>query len=170
MQATTLIRWNLGLLAAIGVYGLVTDEPYWREVGHGPWLYDYFYWVALAVNGPSGFLADYLSWFTGTHSEQRYGIQYALWGLLLWPQWRLYNALALWSHRSRRHKLGFYALVTLVIVLGAIAACQAWIYGHRPTEMYVDRYFWFVRVAGLACAGLVMLTYAQLTGQTHRFK
>ena len=53
MQINKIIRWNLGLIISIGVYGIITDEPYWKEVGHLPNLYDYLFWFATALNGPS---------------------------------------------------------------------------------------------------------------------
>jgi len=53
--------------------------------------------------------------------------------------------------------VGLYGIAT---VLGdGAAAWGAWWYGHRPAELFVDRYFWFVRFGALACAGLVLLTY-----------
>ena len=38
--------------------------------------------------------------------------------------------------------------------LGGPAARQAWLVGQRPTACVIERYFWLVRVGGIACAGL----------------
>ena len=64
------IIWLNALLAlGIGIYGILTDEPYWRSVGHFPELYDFLFWAALALNGPSGFAADYAAWFVVDRSN-----------------------------------------------------------------------------------------------------
>ncbi len=168
MHIRKIVWWNLGLIMAIALYGIVTDELYWRDNGHSPWLYDYFFWAALAINGPSGFLADYLSWLTSTQSESRYVIQYAFWCLLLWPQWRLYGWLAGWRHEGRKKQIIFHVLIALIVFLGGIAAYEAWLFGHRPTEFFVDKYFWFVRLAGVACSGIVILLYAHLVANRSR--
>jgi hypothetical protein len=163
MPHKKIIRWNLVLIIAIGLYGFFTDEPYWRDVGHGPWLYDYFFWFALAFNGPSGFLADYLSWHIHTtYVDYRFLIQYALWCLLLWPQWRFYDWLAHWYRKSFRRQVSVYVFASLLIAGGAIAAYQAWLFGHRPTDLFIDKFFWFVRIAGVACSGIVILMYVHI--------
>jgi hypothetical protein len=169
-----IIRWNLALIIVVGWYGLMTDEPYWRETGHGPWLYDYLFWLGLVFNGPSGFAADYLSWLVVDDAEGRFVVQYVLWGLLLWPQWRGYHALAGWCRASRPREMLLYSVALLLTVAGWAAAYQAWRFGHRPSgDGFIDKYFWFVRVAGIACAGLVLLAYAhfavrQPTGKGRR--
>src|SRR3981081_2028171 len=70
MPIAKIIRWNLALIFVVGLYGLATDEPYWRDNGHGPWLYDYLFWLGLVLNEPSAFAADYLSRFSsGRHGS-----------------------------------------------------------------------------------------------------
>src|SRR4030095_2349196 len=103
MQINKIIWWNLGLIVSIAVYGIITDELYWKAVGHDPNLYDYLFWFGTALNGPSSFAADHFSWLIATrihyewHGDARFIIQYALWCLLLWPQWKLYEFLANFS-------------------------------------------------------------------------
>jgi hypothetical protein len=79
MPITKIIRWNLALIVVVGLYGMVTDEPYWRDNGHGPWLYDYLFWFGLVLNGPSGFAADYLSRLSSIGTKFRFVIPYVLW-------------------------------------------------------------------------------------------
>ncbi len=105
MLITKIIRCNLALLVVVGIYGLASDEPYWRDVGHGPSLYDYVFWLALVMNGPSGLAADYLSWLVARHAEIRFVLQYAFWCALLWPQWQLYLALARWCWQTRARRM-----------------------------------------------------------------
>jgi hypothetical protein len=160
MQINRIIWCNLGLIVAIGIYGLVTDEPYWRDVGHGLWLYDYLFWFALVLNGPAGVLADYISWLTTAHTEARYLIQYALWCLLLWPQWKLYNQLVHWQGGSKIKQVIFWVFVFMIVTFGGIAAYAAWLLDHHPDESPIGQYLLFVRAAGIACSGLVLLVYA----------
>lgn len=162
MTIRKIIRLNLWLVIAIGLYGFVTDEPYWRDNGHDPWLYDYFFWFALVLNGPSGFAADYLSWFTSHNAEWRFLAQYALWCALLWLQWKFYHLVALWSIGHLRRAMILYAVALCVMLVGSFGAYEAWVYGNRPSDFFIDRYFWFVRVAGVAFSGVVLLGYSFL--------
>jgi len=113
MPIAKIIRLNLALIVVVGLYGLVTDEPYWRAVGHGPSLYDYLFWFALVLNGPSGIAADYMSWLGADDAELRFVIQFALWDALLWPQWKLYHVLALWCRKGSSRQIILYSLAIL---------------------------------------------------------
>jgi hypothetical protein len=165
MPIAKVIRLNLALIVLVCLYGLVTDEPYWRAVGHGPWLYDYLFWFGLLLNGPSGFAADYLSWLVVDDAEPRFVIQFALWGALLWPQWKLYHVLALWCRKGSSREILLYSLAILLVVAGAAGAYQAWWVGHRPSEFFIDKYFWFVRLTGVGCSGLALLYVYLVTSQ-----
>jgi hypothetical protein len=160
MRVAKIIRWNLGLVIAICLYGILTDEPYWRDVGHDPYLYDYFFWFALVFNEPSSVLAGYFSWLTKAPSEGRYLIQYALWCLLLWPQWRLYDWLAHWQGGSKLKQVIFRVFVSLIVTLGGVAAYTAWLLDHHPDESPINQYILFVLAAGVVCSGLILLAYA----------
>lgn len=162
-----IVRLNALLILAIGLYGLATDEPYWRANGHGPYLYDYLFWCALALNGPSGFAADYLAWLitsSGSNFQLQFLLQYALWLLLLWPQWKAYAAVVTWCMGHRGREVALYIAVAVIVVVGSYAAYEGWVYGHRPRELaWIDRYFWFVRMAGLALSGLIILACSQFS-------
>ena len=163
MSSSAIVRWNLAFIVAAGSYGFLTDEPYWRETGHGPWLYDYLFWALLALNGPSGFAADFLSSFISSEAEIRFCAQYALWCVLLRPQWKLYHRLALWCRESPPRRLAIATAALLVALIGSAAAYEAWLFGHRPSDgVFIDRYFWFVRVAGIAFSGVVLLACIHL--------
>jgi hypothetical protein len=166
MTIAKIIRWNLALIVVVGLYGMFTGEPHWRENGHGPWLYDYLFWLGLVLNGPSGFAADYLSQLSSTSTEGRFVIQYVLWCLLLWPQWKLYHAAVLRCRESRPRQMALYSLALLVAVTGSVGAYQAWVYGHRPSDLFIDKYFWFVRIGGVACSGVVLMIYAYVINQS----
>jgi hypothetical protein len=155
---------NALFILALAVFGAVTDEPYWRANGHLPWTYDYVYFTALALNGPSGVLAELLSRSLSSNNETQYVLQYLLWTCLAPLQWWLYRQLALLSHSSRPGRLFVLVGAVLVFVGGAIGAKAGWDSGHRPAyEEFIDQYFWFVRVASLALAGGIQLLYAFLT-------
>ena len=165
MSVHKIAQLNALLVLGIGAYAFLTDEPYWRSNGHGPWLYDYLFWCALALNGPSGFAADCASWlitYSSSNAEWRFVVQYGLWLLFLWPQWKGYDAVAAWCIGHRGRETSLYLATAGITVIGCIAAYEAWIYGHRPMELvFIDRYFWFVRVAGVALSGMVILAYSQ---------
>lgn len=165
---TKIIRWNLAGIVVLAVYGLATDEPYWRAVGHGPWLFDYAFWFALVMNGPSGFTADYLARHLSSSADDWFTMQYALWCAFLWPQWKLYHALTSWCRQTRARGLMLLGLVFFFTLVGGLAAWQAWLVGHRPSEFFVDRYFWFARVGGVACSGLVVLCVFALASKQSR--
>ncbi|WP_394834992.1 hypothetical protein LVJ94_51680 [Pendulispora rubella] len=164
MRLRLLIQINVAYVLAVGIYGIVIDEPYWRDVGHGPEVYDGLFWLGLLLNGPSGLLADWLSWLFVGRSEAHFVFQYLFWSVLVWVQWRLYFLAASWSsNRAGRPQLLNLFAVALAM-LGAVAARKAWLFGHRPSgDFFIDRYFWFVRVVGVACSGLVLVACRYLT-------
>jgi len=43
MSIRKIIWLNALLVLGIGIYGILTDEPYWRSVGHFPELYDFLF-------------------------------------------------------------------------------------------------------------------------------
>ncbi|PJG51010.1 hypothetical protein CVM73_33010 [Bradyrhizobium forestalis] len=174
MSIRKIILLNALLVASVGIFGVLTDEPYWRAVGHVPWLYDYFFWLALALNGPSGFLADYAAWLAidsfHLHRQMRvlaehewqFAIQYALWLLLLWPQWKAYDILVRWcAGRSYRETTLRVAAFSIVLI-GCVFAYASWTPSHRIGLFFIDRYFWVVRALGLGLSGIVVLLYSQL--------
>ena len=164
MSIRNIVRLNSLLVAGIFIYGIGTDEPYFRAVGHTPCLFDYLFWFALVVNGPSGFIADYVSHtiVSASHFEWQFAIQYGLWLLFLWPQWKCYDVVVRWCVGDRRRETVLYVAIASITLIGLVGAHEAWIYGHRPRELaFIDRYFWFVRVAGIALSGLVILGYSQ---------
>ena len=178
MSRRRIIQLNALFVLGLGIYGVVTDEQYWRAVGHDPYLYDYLFWFGLALNGPSGLAADYLSWLiignvespihrlpfiVQKSPEWQFAAQYVLWLLLLWPQWRSYDAIATWCAGHRRREIALHVLAAAIVAIGSVAAYQAWDPGHHPdVDMFIIPYFWFVRVAGVALSGVVILAYYQL--------
>ncbi|MBR0720390.1 hypothetical protein [Bradyrhizobium manausense] len=165
---------NALLISSVGLFGVLTDEPYWRAVGHAPGLYDYLFSLALALNGPSGFVADFAAWLATNNfhlnwqalllaeHEWRFAIQYALWLLFLWPQWKAYDTLVRWcvGHPHRETSLHLAALS--IALIGCVWAYEAWTPGHRVGLVFIDRYFWVVRAVGLGLSGVVILLYSHL--------
>ena len=81
-----------------------------------------------------------------------------------------YDVIATWciGHRGRERSL--FLATAGIAVIGCVAAYEAWIFGHRPSEFaFIDRYFWFVRIAGLALSGIVILAYSELAELDARF-
>ncbi|MDA9479798.1 hypothetical protein XI03_35950 [Bradyrhizobium sp. CCBAU 65884] len=174
MSIRKIILLNAMLVSSVGVFGVLIDEPYWRAVGHAPWLYDYFFWLALALNGPSGFVADYAAWLAIdsfhlhrqvrvlAEHEWQFAIQYALWLLFLWPQWKAYDTLVRWcrGHPDRETALRLTALG--IALVGCVWAYQSWEPSHRVGLFFIDRFFWVVRPIGLGLSGIVVLLYDHL--------
>lgn len=149
---------NLALIVGAGLFGLFTDEPYWRAVGHGPRAYDYLLWFALAINGPSGLLADLASFYMHLQNDEvRFVAQYILWALLLVPQWRAYDRLKRWARVSLTRKRTFYGFAVLVLGLGYFYSVHLWsVSSKAQTEFFVDGFFWPVRIIGVALAGVIV--------------
>jgi hypothetical protein len=43
MPIRNIVQLNGLLVVGIFMYGIGTDEPYFRAVGHTPWLFDYLF-------------------------------------------------------------------------------------------------------------------------------
>jgi hypothetical protein len=176
MSIQKTVRLNALLIASIGIQGFMTDEPYWRAVGHSPGLYDYFFWSALALNGPSGFAADYAAWLATDidlkwqaliqHREElRFVVQYLFWLLLLWPQWKAYDIIACrCAGHPRRERLLRLAALGLVLI-GCVGIYETWRSSHRIGLFFIERHFWTVRIAGVALSGVVILVYGHVLKQ-----
>jgi hypothetical protein len=78
MQLRKLIFLNIAFVLALFLYGLATDEPYWRDNGHGPWLYDYFLWALFLANGLAGACADPIAFLLGGGYDTRFLVSAAL--------------------------------------------------------------------------------------------
>jgi hypothetical protein len=170
MLIRRIISLNALLIVGVGIFGVLTDEPYWRAVGHTPSLYDYLFWLALALNGPSGLAADlgarhitdnFRLPFLAGH-EWRFIIQYALWLLFIWPQWKAYDLSVRWCVGHPFRKILLYLAASGAVLIGCIEAYEAWEPSQRVGLVFIDRYYWTVRIAGLGLAGLVVVLYAQL--------
>jgi hypothetical protein len=153
MPYRRLIALNLALVAAVGIFGLVTDEPYWRSNGHDPRVYDYLFWFALALNGPSGFVADWLSWALGLEMDVHFFAQYVLWMALLAVQWFAYVRLSKWAAPSRARRRGVCVAAGFLALVGCVIAASVWATTQPSTEYFVDVWFWPVRIAALALSG-----------------
>lgn len=161
---------NVACVLALYLYGVLTDEPYWIEVGHGPGLYDGLLWLGLFVNGPSGFLAECLSWMASPFIDYdaRFSLRHLLWSLLLWGQWWLYFVLARWTGKSVGRVRALNLFSVGVMLVGAVLAREAWLFGHRPSDEHVDRYYWFVRALGLAASGLMIFLCRWIASRSAR--
>lgn len=179
MRMRTLHRINLGLILCVGLYGLLTDEPYWRSLGHGTNVYDVLFWAALIPNGPAGFLADWLAWKVGLTDDTRHLTLYLLWGALAALQWWAYLQLAQWAARSYR-RARTVAILSLIWLGCGVAwagyALDAALGGAKTADYFIDVSFWPVRIGASALAGLWVLLlvrraqaqFAARDGSTHQ--
>lgn len=123
MSLRFVITLNCALVLAVGLFGLFSDQPYWRAVGTAPWLYDYANWLVLLCNGLSGFLSAFLTMHLIDDFDWSYILQYILWLAFLPLQWFIYWRLADWaSGTSRRAILICVAAVALAAGGGILAA------------------------------------------------
>lgn len=94
--------------------------------------------------------------------ESQFAIQYSLWLLLLWPQWKAYDTLVRWC-RGHPYREAALRLAALSIALaGCVWAYQSWEPSHRVGLFFIDRLFWVVRAIGLGLSGIVVLLYGHL--------
>jgi hypothetical protein len=165
MTLRRIIKLNALLVTLVGVYGLVTDEPYWREVGHGPWTYDYLFWIALVLNGPSGYLADWSSWKLGLYMDSGFLAQYAFWLMLLAVQWVLYANLARWAAVTRTRRFFIYGVSLALFLTGCATIAHIWQLNLKrdAIDEHINVFFWPAGIGGLMLAGLwvSLLTFGQ---------
>jgi len=154
MSVRRLIALNLALVAAVFAFGLATDEPYWRAMGHSPWTYDYLFWVAMALNGPSGFLADRISCALGFDLNLRFLVQYIFWMILLVLQWTAYARIGSWAALERARERSVRVLAVAWVLVGCVFAAYVWAVTADSMEYFVDVYFWPVRILGIALSGV----------------
>ncbi len=64
---------------ALGVWGLVIDEPYWRAVGHGPSEFTWATWAAIVLSGPAWLVARPAAWAVVSQPELQFILEHVLW-------------------------------------------------------------------------------------------
>jgi hypothetical protein len=152
IRLNKIVLLNVAVVFGIGLYGFLTDEPYWRDNGHGPWLYDYLLWTGLALNGPAGFVVDQL-----TALGDNYLVEYALWMALLWPQWKAYDVLAKWCRGKSRREMALYIAIAGITAIGCFMT-------YRDQQLYLHPSGTFLafRIAAIALSGVVISAYILL--------
>jgi hypothetical protein len=149
-----IVLLNIAVVFGIGLYGFLTDEPYWRSAGHGPWLYNYLLWSGLALNGPAGFTAGQL--FALPYRGD-YFLEYALWVALLWPQWKAYGILAKWCARDWRREIALYLAIAGITAIGCFMT-----YMDQRRYLHPSDTFLAFRIAATALGGVVISAYILL--------
>ncbi|MGO9007597.1 MAG: hypothetical protein ACLQIQ_08680 [Beijerinckiaceae bacterium] len=153
----TVVLLNFVFILGICLYGLLTDEPYWRAVGHGPELYNYLLWAGLVLNGPSGFIADHLLKLIQPNSYNHdWLVEYGLWLLLLWPQWKAYDLAARWCMGDRRRETALYVVIAGITAIGCVMTLR-----DQARYLHPDSIFLVGRVAAITLSSLVILVYIQ---------
>lgn len=159
----TIVLSNFVFVLGICLYGYLSDEPYWREVGHGPKLYDYLLWAGLVLNGPSGFIADHLSELIPPNIYdygQHFLVEYGLWLLLLWPQWKGYDLVASWCMGHRRREMALYVAIAGITAIGCVVTYESRFATYEIWHpLHPDRIFLITRVVATGLSGLVILAY-----------
>lgn len=166
MSYRAIVSFSAALILAVCLYGYLTDEPYWREIGHSPDLYDFLLWAALVMNGPAGFIANRIAEFVPSNiynDNQHFLVEFGFWLLLLWPQWKSYDLLAQWCMGDRQRATTLYIAIASIAAIACVVAYKTYF---APEEilhpLYIDRIFPIARVVALAFSGLVIISYIEM--------
>src|SRR2546427_12603167 len=80
----TLFRVAPGLAGAaicvLGLLGLLIEEPYWRDVGHGPTWFTWTTWTVMPLTGPVALLARLAASAVSNQPELPFWLEHRLWG------------------------------------------------------------------------------------------
>ncbi|UOY18878.1 hypothetical protein K8O67_02375 [Leptospira borgpetersenii] len=121
------LQWgNFIIILLLGFWGIMSDEPYFRAVGHDLNSFDVVNWFVILITGPASLIAYTLSYGVvyivfGRHSTESIDFAficyYTIWSILSIFHWKCILWILKQSHLHKFiRKLFFYISVICIIL------------------------------------------------------
>ena len=138
-------RWAAIAVLALGIWGMLIAEPYWRAVGHGPTEFTWSTWAAILLSAPASLLARPFARVMTANVERDFELvfvlEHILWAIFIILQW----LVLLYAARRLRPawKLTLFAalLSAMSLIAGAISWAERWpiVHGESISWNVLDR-------------------------------
>ncbi len=128
-------RWAATAILALGFWGMLIAEPYWRAVGHGPTAFTWISWMAILLTAPASLLArpaariitaDIYQGDIYEDVELVFVLEHMLWAILIVLQWLVLLRAASRLRPTRRWTLFAATLSGMSLIAGAISWAERW--------------------------------------------
>ena len=158
-------RWAATAILALGVWGMLIAEPYWRAVGHGPTAFTWISWTAILLSAPASLLARPAVRIITTDIDRDielvFVLEHIFWAILIILQWLVLLRAAARLHPARKWTLFAAALSGTSLVTGVISWIERWPIAHGESVS------WNVLDQPIAILGLALVPPAWLLQQWH---
>jgi hypothetical protein len=161
-------RWAAMAILALGIWGMLIAEPYWRAVGHGPTAFMWTSWAAMLLSAPASVLARPAARLLSTDIEREielvFVLEHILWAVLIVLQWLVLRRVAARLRPARQWTLLAAALSAIGLVAGVVSWMERWplVHGEDISWNVLDR---SIAIFGLA---LVPPAWLLLQRRYHR--
>jgi hypothetical protein len=135
-------RWAAMAILALGVWGMLIAEPYWRAVGHGPTAFTWASWTAIVLSAPASLLARPAAQVLFEREiELVFVLEHILWAALIVLQWHVLRRAAAWLRPARKWTLFAAALSAIGLVAGIVSWAERWplVHGEDISWNLLDR-------------------------------
>jgi len=138
-------RWAATAILALGIWGMLIGEPYWRAVGHGPTAFTWSTWTAIVLSAPASLFARPAARIITADIERDlelvFVLEHIFWAILIILQWLVLFYGAARLPPARKLTLFAAALSGMSLVAGAISWTEWWpiVHGESISWNVLDR-------------------------------
>lgn len=138
-------RWAAMAVLALGIWGMLIAEPYWRAVGHSPTEFTWSTWAAILLSAPASVLARPFARIMTANIERDvelvFVLEHILWAILIILQWLVLLYAARRLRPARKLMLFTAALSAMSLIAGAISWAERWpmVHGESISWNVLDR-------------------------------
>src|SRR5258708_11592416 len=149
--------WAASFILVLAIWGMLIDEPYFRNVGHGADAFTWARWLAIFLSAPASLLARPAARAAAANFEFEFLIEHVLWAALIVLQWRALRRGAAYL----RPAWGLTLVAAAVVRISGAAALLSW-HARWPIVLGGESFSWNVLDRPIGFFGLALVPAAWL--------
>jgi len=155
--------WAASFVLALAIWGMLIDEPYFRDVGHGANAFTWTRWIAIFLSAPASLLARPAARAVAAYFEFEFLIEHVLWAALIVLQWRALR-------RGAAYLRPGWAWTLIAVMLAMISVAVGLASWHERWPVASEMHIWGAldQPIGLFGIALVAAAWLWLQRRYHR--